>query len=135
MYSLVRKLAICLGVIAAFTLYARTQFYRDPGSAFFDQARANEQRYSIFRRAEAQQVIEDHGAQHNGSNSGKAGHAPTLAVGVISVRREHTSYLEVSDPVVLGLRKANLFPDHSRKPPPRIDRGRKGRSMAQHFHS
>lgn len=93
MPSLVRKIAACLSLIACYIWYARSHFYRDPGSVFFDSARAYEEKYSHYRKTEARDFIELYGSGE--VKLEKAGDNATLCMGLSSVKREKTQYLEV----------------------------------------
>lgn len=98
MHSLLRKIAASLALIICAIWYAKTHFYRDPGSAFFDRTRAYEQRYSQFRKAEVQQFIDSYGglAHDDSSAPGGASSNATLCVAFSSVRRQHAQYLETT---------------------------------------
>jgi hypothetical protein len=64
MRSLVLKVFACLFWIFGTFRYARSHFYRDPGSVFFDKARAYEQRYSQYYKSEAGRYIDSsHGSE------------------------------------------------------------------------
>ena len=51
-----RLLVGFLFTFTLFLLYAKTHFYRDPGSVFYDQTRAYERRYSATRLQELEQA-------------------------------------------------------------------------------
>jgi hypothetical protein len=95
MRSLVLKVFACFLWIGCALWYARSHFYRDPGSAFFDKARAYEQRYSQHRKTEVGRYIDS----FNGPDSQivQPGGDPnaSLCVSLSSVRRERAQYLEV----------------------------------------
>lgn len=95
MQSLLRKIVACLAVIFLAIWYAKTHFYRDPGSAFFDRTRAYEQTYSRFRKTEVLHFIEEGTAQHLDGSAVISEH-PSLCVAFSSVRRQHEQYLETT---------------------------------------
>lgn len=101
MRSLALKFATCCLLISCAYWYARSHFYRDPGSAFFDKARAFDQRYSQYRKSQVAGYIDSlSNAEAEDDSQGaeqelKAGEHPSLCVGLGSVRRERAQYLEV----------------------------------------
>ena len=93
--SLVPKfLACCLWIACAFW-YARSHFFRDPGSAFFDKARAYEQRYSRYRKGEVERYVDSFGDKESQIVRPKTDDNAGLCVSLSSVRRERAQYLEV----------------------------------------
>jgi hypothetical protein len=98
MRSLIVKVTACLLFIACALWYARSHFYRDPGSAFFDKARAYEQRYSQHRKTEVQRYIDSFDVPGSQIVQPEAGSNATLCVSLSSVRRERAQYLEVCFP-------------------------------------
>jgi hypothetical protein len=97
MRAIMLKVATCLLCIACAFWYARSNFYRDPGRAFFDKTRAYEQRYSSYRKNEVKHYIESFNSSDLQGAQAKAGSNASLCVSLGSVRREHTQYLEVRD--------------------------------------
>ncbi|KAL4920392.1 hypothetical protein BDW62DRAFT_209198 [Aspergillus aurantiobrunneus] len=95
MYSFVWRLLPALFLISCTTWYAKAHFYRDPGSAFFDPSRAYEQRYSLTRKTEVQRFLDSQHTTTDGRHAA-SGKVATLCVGLASVRREKTQYLETT---------------------------------------
>jgi len=97
MYPIAWKLLLSLLFLGYATWYAKTHFYRDPGSAFFDPERAYEQRYSLTRRAEVQQFIESRSSTNDtpDRHAESSSKGATLCVGISSVKRTKEQYLEV----------------------------------------
>ena len=96
MASLLRKVAACLTLLGLAFWYAKTHFYRDPGSAFFDRTRAYEQKYSQFRKAEVQKFISSYPDGNTWSAEDVTGTNPSLCVAFSSVKRQHEQYLETT---------------------------------------
>lgn len=94
MYPIAWKLLLSLLFLTCTIWYAKTHFYRDPGSAFFDPARAYEQQYSLTRKAEIQQFIESQSST-NTPNQDAESKGAALCVGISSVKRTKEQYLEV----------------------------------------
>lgn len=125
MYPIAWKLLLSFAFLSCATWYAKAHFYRDPGSAFFDPARAYEQQYSLTRKAEIQQFIESQSStiipnQHAESKGA------TLCVGISSVKRTKEQYLEVrhallyiSAPFQVISYKGTDHPENNSKPPHR----------------
>ncbi|KAK5682089.1 hypothetical protein LTS10_005214 [Elasticomyces elasticus] len=113
MHSLIRKVAACLCFIFCAVWWGHTYFYRDPGSVFFDKTRAYEQRYSQYRKAETEQAIDQYSSLEPEDGHGKAGPNATLCIGISSVKRQHSQYLETTVGSILhGLtaeERADLF--------------------------
>jgi hypothetical protein len=91
MRSLFVKVSTCIAFLLCLSWYGQANFYRDPGSVFFDKTRAYETQYSKNRKAEAQQVIESYkkekpATDQNGNKS--------LCIALSSVTRQ-TQYLPV----------------------------------------
>jgi len=99
MRSLVLKAFACLLWIACAFWYAHSHFYRDPGSAFFDKARAYEQRYSQYRKSEVKRYIESFSGTESQIIQSKSDANASLCVSLSSVRRERAQYLEVCIPI------------------------------------
>ena len=51
-------ITVTLFLVLLYTFYGRSQFYRDPGSVFFDVDRAFERRYSLLREKEVREFLE-----------------------------------------------------------------------------
>lgn len=102
MRSLMRKVATCLVCIAGAVFYARSHSYRDPGSIFFDEVRAYEERYSKHRKTEVEKLIDLFTGSGIQTWQTKAGRSPRLCVAISSVARAHTQYLEVRDFLVVS---------------------------------
>jgi hypothetical protein len=98
MRSLILKFFACLLWIACAFWYARSHFYRDPGSAFFDKARAYEQRYSQHRKSQVERYIGSFDGPESQIVQPKDDPNTSLCVSLSSVRRERAQYLEVGDP-------------------------------------
>jgi hypothetical protein len=83
-------------------LYGNLNFYRDPGSVFFDPGRATERGYSLYREREANLWRNTVLAQHaHGVGVWKAGPSPTISGVILTVHRPKlagTSPLEVRIP-------------------------------------
>jgi len=95
MRSLALKLSACCIFISCAYWYARSHFYRDPGSAFFDKSRAFDQRYSQYRKSEVASYIESFNGSASPDAPLKAAADSSLCVALNSVRRDHAQYLEV----------------------------------------
>jgi hypothetical protein len=98
MRSLVLKICACLFWISCAYWYARSHFYRDPGSAFFDKTRAYDQRYSQYRKTEVGRYIDSFDGAKSQIVQPNVGSNATLCVSLSSVRRERAQYLEVCEP-------------------------------------
>jgi hypothetical protein len=85
----VLTIAILIWLMAFF--YCRTNFYRDPGSAFFDRSRAYTRDYSTYR--EEQSVSFFKGASEH---IPKAAESPSLCAVFMSVKRTGEQPLDVS---------------------------------------
>lgn len=134
MHSLVYKATACIAFLLCLCWYGQTHFYRDPGSVFFDKARAYETGYSAIRRAEAEQTI---GSLTSGTEYSKDGASKnkTICIALNSVARK-IQYLPVR---MLHLRTslpANVFglPDNNRKhsSQPFESRARRPRNIRSH---
>lgn len=95
MLSLVRKISACFAFIICYIWYARCHFYRDPGSAFFDKARAYEEKYTLHRKAQTRSLIDFYQSSRAQQGLENAGGNASLCVALTSVKRESTQYLEV----------------------------------------
>ena len=95
-----------LVLVALLILYGHMQFYRDPGSIFFDSKYAFERRYSDYRQRQAQEYLKAHTAEASQSapqlkGSGtkpsialKEGDNATVCVSFVTVRRKGVQYIE-----------------------------------------
>ncbi|KAB8227395.1 uncharacterized protein BDW43DRAFT_316871 [Aspergillus alliaceus] len=101
MPSLLLKLILCLFFISCTIWYGKTHFYRDPGSIFYDEAHAFEQRYSQHRRREVDAFIRSQNTTSTLEPPLKSSPNPTLCLTYSSVRRQTTNYLETSIASVL----------------------------------
>lgn len=89
-----RALLAYVFLVSAFLLYGQSSFYHDPGSMFFDEARAFERRYSSYRERE----IKDYMSNLTSSWSIKpaqAGLQPSVCASFLSVKRDGEQYLPV----------------------------------------
>ena len=95
---LLKKISLCLVFIASAVWYAQANFYRDPGSAFFDETRAYQEKYSVFRREQTQRFIDGLNTPHSGIRlQEKTDQNASLCVALSSVSRgADNDYLEVS---------------------------------------
>ena len=133
MHSLVYKTTACIAFLLCLSWYGQTHFYRDPGSVFFDKARAYETGYSAIRRAEAEQMI---GSLTSGAEYSKAGASGnrTICIALNSVARK-IQYLPVRMLHPLTLLPTNVrLPDNDRKHPPQPfeARARRPRNICSH---
>lgn len=92
-------------VVILFIVYLRygsTQFYRDPGSVFFDPDFAYEREYSLIREAEAEQylLLASNVTTKNSSRTlpfAKAARKPSICATVITnLQNVETPYVDVS---------------------------------------
>jgi uncharacterized protein YxeA len=95
MNTILRKLIASLVFVLCLVWYAKTHFYRDPGSAFFDVQRAYERKYSQHRQSQVTQYIDGQISTGDVDNHGKAGGNASLCLTLSSVVRKKTQYLEV----------------------------------------
>jgi hypothetical protein len=102
MHSLVYKATACIALLLCLSWYGQTHFYRDPGSVFFDKARAYETGYSAIRRAEAEQTIESLSSGTGYSNE-DISRNKTICIALNSVARK-IQYL----PITIGSILHNL---------------------------
>lgn len=98
MPSLLRKVLLSLVCVAILTAYARSHYYRDPGSVFFQKSLAFEQKYSHYRKTEIARYFDSFGSPDT-QDPPKAGPKPNICVGLNSVKRDHAQYLEVRFPL------------------------------------
>jgi hypothetical protein len=94
MKLLLHKTAACLVFISCLVLYAKSHFYRDPGSAFFDVHRAYEKKYSRHRQDEVQDWV-NRTTLNSKLGQTKGGARASLCLALSSVKRKQTQYLEV----------------------------------------
>jgi hypothetical protein len=85
--------------------YCRYHFYRDPGSAFYDEDRAFEREYSAYREREAEKYIEQVSSSSGNHQIAKAGPHPKICATFVSVKRDGKQYLPVSKI------RDHIFPD------------------------
>ncbi|KAL4727051.1 hypothetical protein ACLX1H_005951 [Fusarium chlamydosporum] len=105
MFSLLYKTTTCIAFLLFLTWYGQTHFYRDPGSVFFDKARAYQTTYSTIRRAEAEQTIGSLSTGRSPETSDVPSRNKTLCVALNSVARQ-TQYLPITVGSILnGLSK------------------------------
>lgn len=94
MRPVIWKLILCLSFVLCFVWYAKEHFYRDPGSAFYDEENAFEQRYSQHRKGEVDEFVQSKVASTPGEET-ISGPRPALCAAFSSVQRKNTQYLEV----------------------------------------
>lgn len=87
----VRALTIAIVVWLMAFLYGKTHFYRDPGSAFFDERRAFAREYSAYREEQSVEFFEA-----ASENAVKAAESPSLCAVIMSVKRIGEQPLDVS---------------------------------------
>jgi hypothetical protein len=91
--------AVCILTIAIFVwfsavVYCKTNFYQDPGSAFFDEKRAFTRDYSTYREEQSVNFFKE-ASEYNS----KAAESPSLCAIFMSVRRIGEQPLNVSTPL------------------------------------
>ncbi|KAF4471296.1 integral membrane [Fusarium albosuccineum] len=96
MSSLALKSAICLAFLLSLACFGRLNFYRDPGSVFYDESRAFGTGYSAHRRAEAQQIIDTYTSANNDLFTDRSDANKSLCIGINSVKRRKTQYLQTT---------------------------------------
>ena len=74
--------------------YCRLNFYRDPGSRFYNETRAFEVGYSEYRSAQAHSFIEAANTSESW-DSPKAGRNPSVCAALVTIRRDSQNFLEV----------------------------------------
>nr|RBQ93836.1 hypothetical protein FVER53263_20199 [Fusarium verticillioides] len=105
MLSLLVKATTCIALLLCLTWYGQTHFYRDPGSVFFDKARAYETRYSEHRKAEVEMLIDSYPDLKRPALGKARDENKLLCVALSSVKRE-TQYLPMTiGSMVHGLSK------------------------------
>jgi hypothetical protein len=77
-----------------FWCYGSFNFYRDPGSIFYDVERAFERHYSQIRASQVHQYITEFSSS-NASTPGKPTTEPKICAAFLSVKREGKQYLPV----------------------------------------
>jgi hypothetical protein len=93
--SYVLALGLTVLLFFSFTLYGHLNFYRDPGSIFFNPSRALERSYSAHRDREALSFRDHASSQfHSGNRSAeavfrKAGKNPTLCGVFVTMGRDN----------------------------------------------
>ena len=92
--ALVKALALNCVLLFLFFLYGSRNFYRDPGSIFYDDERGLERRYSLLREREALAFrdavlrrAKGNAAQNSTALQGKVGDEPLLCAMMITVAR------------------------------------------------
>lgn len=83
--------------------YCHYNFYRDPGSLFYDEERAFEREYSAYRQKEAEHYIEQ-ASSYGSREIQKAGTSPKICATFVSVKRDGKQYLPVSNLLVISAR-------------------------------
>lgn len=96
----IRTLTVATIVWLSAFLYCKTHFFRDPGSAFFDESRAFTREYSAYREEQSIKFFE--GASDNAT---KAAKSPSLCAVFMSVKRTGKQPLDVS----ISLRSASAY--------------------------
>ncbi|RBA08831.1 hypothetical protein FPRO05_07111 [Fusarium proliferatum] len=105
MLSLLMKATTCIALLLCLTWYGQTHFYRDPGSVFFDKARAYETRYSEHRKAEVEKLINSYPELKKPALGQARDGSKLLCIALSSVKRE-THYLPMTiGSIVHGLSK------------------------------
>jgi hypothetical protein len=97
-----RTLTIATLAWIAAMWYCKTNFYRDPGSAFFDEKRAFAREYSMHRKAQSISFLEK-----VSEHSSKAAESPSLCATFLTVKRTGEQPLNVS----FGLRIFYRLPE------------------------
>jgi len=112
-----RVFLLWLILFASAILYGHLNFYRDPGSVFFNPHLAYKPGYSLWRAREADEFVESigkdiarhdhgHGESNTISNAGKAGTHPRICASFMTVKRNiDKQYVEVSG---LGIQLVEL---------------------------
>ncbi|KAF4453060.1 integral membrane protein [Fusarium austroafricanum] len=95
MLSILGKVTACVVFLVCLVWYGQTNFYRDPGSVFFDQERAYETSYSDYRKNEARELIEWFSKGYETSPKDVRKKDKSLCVAFSSVKRQ-TQYLPVT---------------------------------------
>ena len=90
--SAVRALTIAIVVWLMAFVYCKTHFFRDPGSAFFDEERAFTREYSAYREEQSMSFFEE-----ASENATKASESPSLCAVFMSVKRTEEQPLDVSN--------------------------------------
>ena len=116
MPRLLLKLILCLAFISWTIWYGKTYFYRDPGSIFYDEVHAFEQRYSLHRRSEVDAFIRLQNTTLTTEPPIKSGPNPTLCLAFSSVRRQTSNYLEVRWFSLSNPTNPKLKANHQSKP-------------------
>lgn len=90
-HNAARVLTIAIFIWLMAFLYCKTYFYRDPGSAFFDESRAFTREYSAYREKQSVSFLEA-----ASENATKASESPSLCAVFMSVKRTGEQPLDVS---------------------------------------
>ena len=93
-HSSIRVFIVSLILFCLVVLYGQTHFYRDPGSIFFDELRAFQREYTVYREQEANVYIQ---SVKDGKDRlfPKAGTSPSICASFITVKRDGEQYIEV----------------------------------------
>jgi len=92
--GLVKAVILTFVCLSLYFLYGFRQFYRDPGSIFFDPAKAFERSYSLYREAEAE-AFRDRAFFARSTNRSdvlplwKAASSPTICAVMVTVGRNN----------------------------------------------
>ncbi|KAB8235011.1 uncharacterized protein BDW43DRAFT_48937 [Aspergillus alliaceus] len=76
--------------------YCRLHYWRDPHSAFFDEAHVYDLKYSLFREHEALQAISAYNARNEPPKSTLATSNPLMCLAFVTVKRDHVNYFDAS---------------------------------------
>ena len=92
----VRALLISISVYLLAVQYCRLRFYRDPGSAFYDEKHAFVRWYSDYREHQAFEYVKAAAAQGDTRVYTKAGTSPKVCAAFVTIKRDSQQYVEVS---------------------------------------
>ncbi len=92
----VRAILIFITVYLLTIQYCRLKFYRDPGSASYDERRAFVRWYSDYREHQAVEYVKAAAAQGDTRVYTKAGTSPKVCAAFVTVKRDSQQYVEVS---------------------------------------
>ena len=88
-----RSIVLFVTLVASFCVYGHYNFYRDPGSIFFDEHRAFQRQYSTYRQAEIAGFSDVRQDTHAISRTKKTA---SICASFPSVERQGSQYLPVS---------------------------------------
>lgn len=91
----VRVVLVFLPFYSALILYCKYNFYRDPGSVFFDATRAFIREYTEFREQQAENFIRH--VEHNLTTLTKSGPKPDVCATFVTVKRADVDYITVRE--------------------------------------